>query len=229
MDRARPLALSLALIAASLACAPGCGGRAQSPRSALEAYANALAEGRADDAYALLSKDARTRVSKEEFRGIVARNKQEAYELGKSLARESSDPYVTAVVPLKNGDKLLMVYEDGVWRVDASALDFYSQATPKQAIAGFVRAFENRRWDVLLRYTPDAHKEGLTPERLAEAWDPQKPEGKAIDRNVQQIKQVLETAKIEETGDRATMSLGPGGGLVMLVREHGLWKVEDIK
>ena len=33
------------------------------------------------------------------------------------------------------------------------------------------------------------------------------------------------TGVLEETGDRATMSYGPG--TMQLVRERGLWKIED--
>ena len=39
------------------------------------------------------------------------------------------------------------------------------------------------------------------------------------------LKQVLPTAKIEETGERATFPYG--AQTMQLVREHGLWKIED--
>ncbi len=53
-----------------------------------------------------------------------------------------------------------MVYEGGRWRIDANAVDLYGQATPRQAITGFLRAFERKRYDVILRYVPDAEREG---------------------------------------------------------------------
>jgi hypothetical protein len=216
------------LLATVLAGATGCGGGAGSPRSTLRAYAEALEAGDADRAWALLSKEARASVPRETFRELVKRDRREALELGRALGRETGEPYVTAEVPLATGDKLVLVLEDGRWRVDASALDFYSQATPRHAIAGFVRAFDNQRWDVLLRYTPDAHREGLTPERLAAAWGRDKPEGKLISDLVEAIKQALPTATIEETGDRATMVYG-NAGTVLFVREGGSWKIEDLK
>lgn len=205
-----------------------CGATQSSPKDALRAYADALAEGRADDAWNMLSDDTKKTITKERFREIVKRNRAEALEIGRALARDPGDPHVTAKVPLKNGDEVTLVYEDGRWRVDAAALDFYSQATPKQAILGFIRAFKKKRWDVLLKYTPDAHRDGLTPERLAQAWAEGKPEGETLKLRLEEIEQAMPTAQIEETGDRATL-VSPGGSTsVTFLREHGAWKVEDV-
>jgi hypothetical protein len=220
--RAAVLAVCLGLAA----CGPSL---ANSPRGVLRAYADALADGRADDAWSMLSDDTKRAVSKERFREIVKRNRDEALEIGKTLARDPGDPYVTAKIPLKNGDVVTMVYEDGRWRVDGAALDFYSQASPRQTIVGFIRAFKKRRWDILVRYTPDAHKEGLDAKSLEQAWGEGKPEGKLLGDRLAEVEAALSTAQIEETGDRATLVLSGSGGTVLFVREHGAWKVEDVR
>ena len=214
---------------AAAALALGCGAsNTSNPRSVLDAYAAALQDGRADDAYRMLSEDARRGITLEAFRTLVKQNKAEALDLGKSLARPTDDPYVTATVPLSSGDTITLVLEDGRWRIDASALDFYSQATPRQAIVGFIRAFSRKRWDVLLKYVPDSHKEGLTEDRLKAAWGEGKPEGKRVEEVVEAVRQSLPTATIEETGDRATMAYG-SAGTVLFVRERGAWKIEDLR
>jgi hypothetical protein len=64
-------------------------------------------------------------------------------------------------VVLPGGDEILLVHEAGRWRVDASAIDLYGQSTPRQALAGFIRAYERKRYDILLRYVPDAELSGL--------------------------------------------------------------------
>jgi hypothetical protein len=214
-----------ALLAASSGCAPALG---TTPRSTLRAYGDAIAEGRADDAYKMLSSDAQRAIPQAAFREMVAKNRAEALELGKMLARDPGDPYVTAVVTLPNGDVVLLVYEDGRWRVDGGALEFYSQATPRQAIVGFVKAVNRSRWDVLLKYTPDAHKEGLTADRLATAWSEKTDDGRKLRDVIKEIEASLATARFEETGDRATMMYGSANATVLFVREHGSWKVEDI-
>jgi hypothetical protein len=132
----------------------------QGPSDTLRAYAQALEQGRVDDAYHLLSDEAKRSMSVEAFRRAVKENPQDAREIAQALGRPASDPVVTATLTVPNGDELLMIYEGGRWRVDASAVDLYGQATPRQALMGFLRAFERKRYDVILRYVPDAEREG---------------------------------------------------------------------
>jgi hypothetical protein len=133
----------------------------QGPSDALRAYAQALEEGRVDDAYRLLSDEAKRSMSLEAFQRAVKENPADVIEIARAIARPASDPVVTATVTVPNGDELLLVYEGGKWRIDAAAVDLYGQATPRQALLGFLRAFERKRYDVIMRYVPDAEKEGL--------------------------------------------------------------------
>ena len=133
---------------------------------------------------------------------------------------------MTASVTPSGGPTLLLVYEDGEWRVDGTSIDLYSQATPERAVAAFVRAYENQRFDVLLRFVPDAQKKDLTVEGLQKAWtSDQRAE---VERMMQALRAALPTARFELLGDRATLAFGAGGTLELL-REHGVWKVEDLK
>lgn len=133
----------------------------QGPSDTLRAYAQALEQGRVDDAYRLLSDEAKRSLSLEAFRRAVKENPHDVVEIAQALSRPASDPVVTATVTVPSGDELVLVYEGGRWKIDASAVDLYGQATPRQAIMGFLRAFERKRYDVILRYVPDAEREGL--------------------------------------------------------------------
>jgi hypothetical protein len=215
--------LALAVACGLVACGPT---RMGSPNAVMRAYATAVIDGRADAAYAMLSDEAKKGMSPDAFAEILRKYPQEALEIGHSLARPTGDPYVTATVTLANGETIAMVLEEGVWHVDGAAIDFYSQSSPRQAIAGFARAFQRKRFDVLLRYTPDAHLDGLTEARLQAAWGEGKPEGKKVADKLDVISSKLATAKIEEVGDRATVDYE--SGIVTLVREHGAWKIEDL-
>ncbi|MDI3283015.1 hypothetical protein [Polyangium sp. 15x6] len=245
----------VALALLGVACSPSTLVQ-QGPSDTLRAYARALEEGHVDEAYRLLSDDAKRSMSLEAFRRAVKESPDEVIEIARAVSRPASDPLVTATVSLPNGDELLLVYEDGKWRIDAAAIDLYSQATPRQALAGFLRAFERKRYDVILRYVPDAEKEGITlgeepapaaPAENAPAGKTDAPAPKTtgteltaeklraawegpqkdqINRIVQAIRTALPTAVIEETGDSASMSYG-AGGTVALIREHGLWKIRD--
>ena len=216
--------VAIALAVAMSIGAGGCAGqRAEDPQSILRAYSHALEEGRSEDAYRMLSEEARRGISLEAFRRMVKDNPEEVREIAKALARPTATPVVTATVTSSNGQELQLVLEGGKWRVEATAIDLYAQDTPRHAIQGFVRAVERKRYDVVLKFVPDSHKEGLDPSKLKTAWEGHDKE--EIEQVVSSLKQALPSASIEETGDRATMAYG--AGTMQLVRERGLWKIED--
>jgi hypothetical protein len=211
-----------------LACAPSCASQpaVRGPRETLDAYARALQAGQAHEAYALLSDEAKKQIPFEAFQRMVKENPEEVRDIARALARPSGPPLVTATVTAPNGQSLLLVYEDGNWRVDGSAIDLYGQATPEAAVRAFIRAFENKRYDVLMRFVPDAKREGLDAAKLRKAWEGEQRE--EIERLTQALAAALPTAKFERIGERATMSYG-AGGTVELLREHGSWKIEEFR
>ena len=144
-------------------------------------------------------------------------------EIARALERPTAPPVVTATVTSPSGQELHLVLEDGKWRVDASTIDLYAQDTPRHAIPGFIRAVEHKRYDIVMRYVPDGHKEGLDAAKLQSAWEGHEKE--EIEQVLAGLKQALPSSTIEETGERATMPYGAGA--MQLVREHGLWKIEN--
>jgi hypothetical protein len=223
--RVRSTYATLVLAAALGGVCAACAGspRPNDPSSVLHAYARALEEGRADDGYRLLSDDARRGISLEAFRRMVKDDAEEVREIGRSLERPTSAPVVTAKVTAPGGQEVDLVLEDGVWKVDSTAIDLYAQDTPRHAVQGFVRALERKRYDVILRYVPDAHREGLDAAKLKAAWEGHDKE--EMEQVLSSLKQSMPSAKIEETGDHATLPYG--AGTMQFVREHGLWKIED--
>lgn len=217
--------LAAALTAAALSLSLGCTSSrpAEDPQSILKSYARALEEGRAEDAYRMLSDEARRGVSLEAFRRMMKDNPDEVREIGKALERPTAPPVVTATVTSPSGQELHLVLENGKWRIEATAIELYAQDTPRHAIQGFVRALERHRYDIVMRYVPEPHKEGLDQAKLKGAWEGHDKD--EMEQVLAALKQALPTAQIEETGERATMPYG--AGTIQLVREHGLWKIED--
>ena len=207
--------------------ASACGGAqhpgGEDPQSVLRSYARALEEGRSDDAYRLLSDEARRGISLEAFRRMVKDDPEGVREIGHALERPTAPPVVTATVTSPSGQELHLVLEGSGWRVDGSSIDLYAQDTPRHAIQGFIRAVERKRYDVVMRYVPDTHREGLDGDKLKTAWEGHEKD--EIEQVVTALKQALPAATIEETGERATMPYG--AGTMQLVREHGLWKIEN--
>jgi len=224
LESLRPMAIVLVLVLASTTAACGGGQRpADDPSSVLKSYARALEEGRSEDAYRMLSDEARRGISLEAFRRMVKDNPEEVREIGRALARPTAPPVVSATVTGPSGQELQLVLENGVWKVEATAIDLYAQDTPRHAVLGFVRALERKRYDVILRYVHDAHKEGLDAAKLKSSWEGHDKE--EMEQVLSALKQALPTASIEETGERATLPYR--AGTLQLVRERGLWKIED--
>jgi hypothetical protein len=222
--------MRLAVCAIILGLASGCGGGAGSdPDRVLREYSLAVEGGKAREAYELLSTESKKSISFEQFQRILKENPEEARELAQSLRRpQVGPPRVTATVTGPDGESsILLVYEQGQWRVDASAVDLYSQRTPEAAVRAFLRAYENKRYDVLLKFVPeDQLDKELTAAELKKAWEGE--EKADMDRLTGALKASLPTAKVELFGDRATLAFGAGGS-VELVRERGVWKIEDLK
>ena len=219
------VAAALALLYLTLGC--GAGSSAASPEGVLSAYSRAVQSGRLADAYGLLSDDAKKSINFEEFKRIIQENPEQAQELVRAMSRpQSGPPRVTAKVTGADGEPLLLVYESGAWRVDGSAINLYSQASPESAALAFLRAIENRRYDVLLRFVPDSQRDGLSEATLRSAWEGEQKQDMA--RLTEALKAALPSAHFEVVGERATLAYG-AGGTIELVREHGAWKVEELK
>jgi hypothetical protein len=204
----------------------GCaaGGADAGPRDALRSYALALREGRTRDAYALLSSDAKSRLTLPEFQRMVAENGREIEDIAAGLLAPAEVPRVTATLTSPDGETLLLVYEGDAWRVDGSAIDLYSQETPEATLASFVRAFDNERYDVLLRFVPEAKREGLSVEQLERAWKGEQRQ--QLEQLTQALAASLPNLRVEVLGTRATVAYG-AGGTVELVHELGAWRIED--
>jgi hypothetical protein len=226
--RTRPATAAIALagtigLASAALCTACATAQSSDPESVLRSYARALEEGRADDAYRALSDEARRGISLEAFRRMVKDDPDGVREIARALQRPTAPPVVTATVTSPSGQELNLVLEDGKWRVDASTIDLYAQDTPRHAVQGFIRAVEHKRYDIVMRYVPDQHKEGLDAAKLQAAWEGH--EKQEIEQVLAGLKQALPSSTIEETGERATMPYGAGS--MQLVREHGLWKIEN--
>jgi hypothetical protein len=218
----------VATVATTLAAAMiagGCGARSalRSPETAVQAFADALREHDYPRAYALLSAEYRAQVTEDELRERLERNPAERDELAALMARPTGESDVTAEVPFGDGEVLRLRFEGGRWRLVGNVFDFYDQSTPRAALRSFVRAIERERYDIVLRFVPNADREGMTEERLREAW--QGDDREAIARLLENLRASLDNP-ITQNGNHATMPYGERFTVEMLY-EDGVWKIED--
>ncbi|MBI2893233.1 MAG: hypothetical protein HYY06_06740 [Deltaproteobacteria bacterium] len=213
----RGLAIVLALFTS------GCAPAATRPQDVLAAYSHALAAGRHDDAYRLMSEEFRRQVTPSEFRRAMRDNPQEVRETIAALSRASDEATITARLHYGMGDELTMIIEGGAWRIDSPVLEFYSQRTPRDALRSFVRALEYRRHDVILSFVPSEYRRTMTIGQIRAMFEgEQRSKTMAL---LQNLRAHLDDP-IETAGDRATMQYAEGF-TVQFVREDGVWRIED--
>jgi hypothetical protein len=194
------------------ACHPAASG----PEATLREYQRAVRAGRFDRAYALMSQDYRSAHDRAAFE--------------RSLTRERSPTpaaafRVRAEARLADGSTLPLVLEDGAWRLDRDPLDFYTQSTPDEALRSFIRAVDQRRYDVLVRFVPTRYRAVFTADKLRDRWDGDA--GAPLRQQLEVVRAHLETP-LEIDGERARLPLGPRKE-ARLVREGVDWKVEAIE
>jgi hypothetical protein len=206
------------LLVAALACAH----RQEGPAGTLHLYGAALGRGDYRAAYALTSTAFQQRTSFEVFAAGFATNANDSMAFGKAVAADAYKipPRVELQLPL--GETLPLVLEAGRWRVDGPLLEPWGQGTPRAALRTFIRALEQRRYDVLVRLVPARYRAGMTADKLRQYWEEHAEETRAL---LARLRAAI-AAPIVESGDEAHMPYGTEQEVVF-VREDGLWKVED--
>ncbi|MCG8422462.1 MAG: hypothetical protein MJE77_31495 [Proteobacteria bacterium] len=215
---------ALLIATALILLSPACASQARGPQGALGAYGQALRSGNYAAAYEMMSSDFRDRYSKEDFIRMMKENPQEVSETAARLQEASREIEVTAELHYGRGDRMRLVREGSRWRIASNPIQFYSQATPRDAVRSFVRAYRLKRWDILLRFVPNKYRERMTAENLRQQF-----EGDSRDE-VDIMMKILGAnvdEPIEDKGNEARMPYGDRYE-VQFVREDGLWKIRDI-
>jgi len=233
--RARALA-SLWLCGSIAAVAAGCAERQPGPADTLSSFAAAVEKKDAAGAYALMSADYRKRVSLAELRAEVERGGPDVEAIARRLRAGAPRAPLRIEVEVGDdadvaaglGDRVVLVLEEGVWRVDGPPFDLWSQRTPRAALRTFLRAIERRRYDIAVRLVPSRYRAGVTADKLRDYWEGGGGDGARRDENQKLLQRLRASIKapIVEVGDEARMPYGDNAEVVF-VREDGLWKIED--
>lgn len=216
----------LLALSGSVAFAIACGGSsppAPTPEATVLAFSRALNQARFDDAYALMSADYKKRVSLEAFRRHVKENPEETAEVSRALGTARGQASQEATLRYADDQELRLERQDGQWFVVTDLVDYYDQSTPRAALRSFVRAMQRQRYDVVMRLVPEADKEGVTTDRMRDAWSGEARED--VERMLHNLRAHLHDP-IEVIGDHATMPYGERLR-VQFLREGDAWKIED--
>jgi hypothetical protein len=174
--------------------------------------ARAIERDRPNDAYALLDPRLRAQLSRRRFTALWKDNQGELRELGRKLAQRELAANARARVELDDGEQVVVVLQDGGWRLEGGVLDAQALSTPLDAVAELRRALQRQSLPALLRV--------LSSERRA-AWMA------TFERSAQQTADPLDL-RVEIHGEEAIVHL-TGGGEIHLKREAGRWQIWDVR
>lgn len=216
--------IALTVLCGLVWAAAACGGPTKTPTTVLQQYSLALQKKNFDVAYALMSEQFRARHSKEEFVRMMKENDREVRETAQRLKRAHKAFKVSAEFRFGLGDTMRLVQQNGRWRIATNPIHFYSFATPREALRSFIRAYNLKRWDVMLRYVPNKYRQRMNVEKMKKQFHGDNRE------SVASMMSMLEAnidEPIQDKGNEARMPYGDHYE-VKFLREEGRWKIQDL-
>jgi hypothetical protein len=203
----------------------GCGGRGGGPAGALDAYGDALRARDYAAAYGMMSEAFRAKYSRDEYVRMMKEGGRDATETADRIAHGHRAVEITAELSYGYGDTMRLIQEDGAWRIATDPLEFYGQATPRDALRSFVRAYRLKRWDVLLRFVPTRYRERMTVQQIREQFAGEQRESIAV--MMKSIEANLDAPITMAGRAEARMAYGEQAE-VKFTLEDGRWKVQDL-
>lgn len=216
------LVLATTVLGASLAVA-ACG-RSKGPSQTLDKYGRALKNHDFNGAYDLMSSSFRGKVSREDYVRMMRDNPREVDETAERLRGKRGSMEVSAEFEYGLGDAMRLVQEDGRWKIATNPLGFYDQSSPKAALRSFIRAYRLERWDVMLRFVPNAYREKMDAAKMKAQFTG--PSREQMESLINTLEAHLEES-IVERGNDARMTYGDRY-TVQFVKEDSAWKLKDL-
>ena len=171
-----------------------------------------------------MSSSFRSRVSREDYVRMMRDNVREVDETASRLRGKKGSLEVSAEFAYGVGDKMLLVQENGRWRIASNPLGFYDQSSPRAALRSFLRAYRLERWDVMLKFVPTAYREKMDAAKMKAQFTG--PSKEAVENLILSLEANIDEPIIER-GNDAKMSFGDRFE-VRFVKEDGLWKIKDL-
>jgi hypothetical protein len=151
-------------------------------------------------------------------------NIREVDETADRLRGKKGNLEVSAEFAYGVGDKMLLVQEGGRWRIASNPLGFYDQATPRAALRSFLRAYHLERWDVMLKFVPNAYREKMDVAKMKAQFTG--PSKEAMENMILSLEANIDDPIIER-GNDAKMTYGERFE-VRFMKEDGVWKLKDL-
>ncbi len=216
-------AASLSLIIMTLG---GCPHPKMDARTTARTFYKRLASGKPGQAYDLLDPATSRHVSKQEFEANLSSKTKADRAMYRKLAADAK--LVSSrrlIVRLGNARKLVLEENGSGWKITSNPFAFYPQDTPRKALRSFLAALQHKRYEILMRFVPRTYRRRMSKKDLVAMFSGKK--GQRIRELTEVLIKHLD-APMEIHGNKATLVYGDGA-TVTLVREEGVWRIEDIQ
>lgn len=215
----------VAMLAGMLVWTSGCGAGSSGPAETLDAYRAALDRNDFSAAYDLMSDRFRSAHSREEFIRMMNESPEEVADTVAQLGRARQQVEIAAELRYGQGEQLRLIHQDDQWRIASNPIQFYSQATPRDALRSFLRAYRLERWEIMLRFVPSRYRERMSVDELRQQF--QGEQRTEIESKMKTLEAHLDEPIVEK-GNEARMVYGERGAEASFIQEDGAWKVLDI-
>lgn len=193
------------------------------PEDTLEAYRRAVEAGDWAAVHRLSDRATRTAVGPEALAAEATRDPEGPAALARGLA-PGAPREATHEVVLADGRRIVLVQEDGGWRVARGGFALARTDTPEATLETLWWAVDRARWDVLRQLLPNAEAGRLTTDAaLAAHVESVRPR---LEAARQALSAEVPPARIE--GDTATIVYGEHRS-VRFRREDGRWRILDVE
>ncbi len=141
------------------------------PTAAVAEYRQALEKRDYNRAYRMMSDRFRARHTQDSFvRTLKASPKEVAYTI-EQMKKIGNTKEVGATLEYGLGESLNLVWRNGRWQITSDPTAYYSQKSPRQTLRSFVRAYQLKRWDVMLRFAPSNYRKRMDVKEVKKQFE----------------------------------------------------------
>jgi hypothetical protein len=189
----------------------GCSsGRMPDAKAAADAYAKAAERADVDAIYAMSSRATQRRYGRAGVRALVRDERRELLQKARSVAAANAELVERAELRFADGETALLSVEAGKFRILSAGALPSAARSPAEALGELRQALARRSYPSLLRVLSDDKRSALESDLRSLVIGLEQPEA----------------LEVKVNGDTAEVTV-PGGHLVKLKREAGVWRIDD--
>ena len=201
----------------------GCGAR-NGPVDAMQSYLAAVADGKTEVAWRLLSSEAQNTITQSVHREQISALTPEQREALRDTAKSLKSGSATLKFQYASGGISVWTKSGKEWRISEFLLDRPLLGTPLQALKSFIAAVRAGDYKTVLELAPAAERESLTTALLSDRFGHPRFRGEVL-----AAVDALENAGHGAARGKSEWRFEHGGHYAAFINEGGAWRLLDLK